>query len=76
MGIFLSFVFLLADVEKLNSDPVLCGKTAEVVCQSAVKVIPDVDFKFSLLEICTKYKFAKGLQKKIYKYGILECSRI
>lgn len=54
-------------MEKLDSDPVLCGKTAEVVCLSALQVIPDIDFKFSLLDICTKYKFARALQKKIYR---------
>lgn len=55
------------DTEKMKSDPVLSGKTAEVVYTSALKVITDMNFKFSLLEICLKYKFAKSLQKKIYK---------
>lgn len=55
------------DTEKLNNDPVLCGKTAEVVCLSALQVITDLDFKFSVLDTCTKYKFTRALQKKIYR---------
>lgn len=55
------------DSERLSKDPVLCGKTAEVVCLSALKVISDMNFKIMLLEICAKYKFTKVLQKKIYR---------
>lgn len=64
------------DIERLNNDPVLCGKTAEIVCLAALKVINDVNFKMLLLEICAKYKFTKGLQKKIYRQVIFLHSRL
>lgn len=58
---------MLSDSENLCNDSVLEGKTAEVVCFSALKVIKSMDFKFDLIKICAKYDFATDLKFRIYE---------
>ena len=66
-------IFQILDSESLTKDPVLCGKTAEVIFLSGYKAINELKFRSSLLDVCSKYKFMKRFRKKIIKYeDILE----